>query len=274
VDCETLTHGTILDLVYGYGDAESIIPGIAGYANTVSLGVPPEVGIVYAVYLYAEFVSNFLQENAAAFNSSFPFTINMGLDGNGSIIPNLYISNASFSTFADVTFDPAAPGENCQISRSDVETLHIIFGRQNYLERVCATAAMFVVWYWVGLADLGQVTSQGATGQESNNIFVNETLFELYSSFINSTIIPHLNRPGWNTSFNILPVSETNKPLSNSPVSLYTMLTCSQRQIKGWVSFVVSVAAADTALILGVYNVFIFIAGWIQKRRDRKCKFA
>jgi hypothetical protein len=41
---------------------------------------------------------------------------------------------------------------------------------------------------------------------------------------------------------------------------------------QGFISFSVSVAAADTALILGAYNLFIFVASYIQKRVDRKCK--
>lgn len=45
--------------------------------------------------------------------------------------------------------------------------------------------------------------------------------------------------------------------------------TCSQRQLNRWLSLVISVVTADVALILSTYNLFIFVASYLQKRWDR-----
>ena len=51
------------------------------------------------------------------------------------------------------------------------------------------------------------------------------------------------------------------------PTPFALTYSCSQRILKGWLSLLISVLAADIALIIGAYNLFIFVVGYVQKRR-------
>jgi len=166
---------------------------------------------------------------------------------------------------------PSAPDESCSdLAPMVVKQLPLLLGLQEDPKFCSVLAAIFMVWYWVALADFGRLSSGRLS--EDDNIFVNETLFELYNTFLNDVALSYtLPNTSSNYGLNPFPFNETNPQLSPMPLAVGPYI-CSQRRIKVGLNLLISVAAADTALILGAYNLFIFLASRIQKRRNRKRK--
>lgn len=136
---------------------------------------------------------------------------------------------------------------------------------------------MYVSYYWIFLSDFGQIaptyydSTPSGTGPDfsspifyssTNNIFINQSLFRIYSSYLNNTIMPVLIQLGYaNPLPEFLPLDSDNilKPVNMSFVRSYS---CLQRQLKGGLSVVVSVLVADYAFIAGAYTLVVFCAGW------------
>jgi hypothetical protein len=138
---------------------------------------------------------------------------------------------------------------------------------------------MFVSAYWVLLADFGQIAPTVYAQSDSdlasafffpstNNIFVNETLFEVYSSYLQDIVLPILQQvqPAL-TIPDFSPLNGSNR-LQSTDVSFLRSYSCIQRQSKGWVSAAISVLVADYAFIMGPYSLFALMAGWYQRRKD------
>lgn len=145
---------------------------------------------------------------------------------------------------------------------------------------------MIVSIYWILLADFGQIAPtiypylqspiwQGYPSYltptqypPTNNIFYNETLFKNYSSYLNETILPLFNSYyQLNTSlpeFNL----DVNNRIQPIPMTFVRSYSCTQRQLKGWVSVVISIAVADYSLIFGAYGVAVLIGKWLQMRNS------
>lgn len=144
---------------------------------------------------------------------------------------------------------------------------------------------IFVSFYWIFLSDLGQI-SPSISGQTTmgvpnntfvnqrtafpptNNIFINQTLFAIYSSYLRNTIIPLLGPV--TGDYPLLPPF-SNLSFENSLQELDTTFTlsysCVQRTRKQALAFIVSVIVADYAFIVGAYQLSIMVAAMIQKRR-------
>src|SRR5208282_5434556 len=114
--------------------------------------------------------------------------------------------------------------------------------------------------------DFGQINSTGIPANA--NIFINSTLFEAFGDIFNKTIRPWYNSflpegsPGMSPMPSFLPLNDTNRAKA-MPTSLLQSYTCTQRQLKGWLSVLLSVVVADYTLTLGAYNLFILIARWL-----------
>jgi hypothetical protein len=144
---------------------------------------------------------------------------------------------------------------------------------------------LFVSWYWLFLSDFGHnapttylyvpqsnVFSNAyytfpdfTTANQhppTNNIFYNDTLFEIYYEYLNNTLSPLAPLFGQGVvqlpSFNRL--SNDNR-LEASSVSFVQSYSCTERRMKGWLSVFISVAVADYAFLTGAYTVFTFIVG-------------
>ena len=149
---------------------------------------------------------------------------------------------------------------------------------------------MFVSSYWSLLADLGQTTSTTypsfpATFQgyfevhlsspihhpETNNIWVNDTLYGIYSEYLLGTIIPLLGFPAPIASF--APLNETNR-IHPTPTTFLRTYTCKVRELKAPLPAIVSIVVSDYAFIKGGYSLFIFLAAWYEKRKHRGRMFA
>lgn len=139
---------------------------------------------------------------------------------------------------------------------------------------------MFVGYYWAFLADLRQVAPTAydrtvannplpVTYASTNNVFVNETLFNIYSIYIQETILPIIQSFGSDISLFqwLVPLNNITRLYTTETTFLRTY-SCSKREKKVWVSLLISVVAADYALIVGTYRLFLFIMGWNQRRKD------
>jgi hypothetical protein len=138
-------------------------------------------------------------------------------------------------------------------------------------------ARAFYILYWVHLADLGQ-TSEFGTVQSSisgypyvescvyssaYNIFVNETLYHNYFTYIHNL----LNQRSNHFEGVVLLNSEFTTPLQPSDTTFLQSYSCQKRVLKSGVSLLISVIAADYAFIAGAYSLIIWVAAAIQKRQ-------
>jgi hypothetical protein len=131
--------------------------------------------------------------------------------------------------------------------------------------------------YWIFLGSLGQVVpttyvptenwvypdfSQPTAYPSTYNIFVNNTLFQIYSAYLRETIMPLL---GFALASPFQPLSETNH-LNPSMSTFLRSYTCQFPKLKG--GWIFSVFAVDFAFISGAYKLAMFLAERWEKRNE------
>jgi len=143
----------------------------------------------------------------------------------------------------------------------------------------------FMSIYWLTLYDFGHIsaiyyTSSGrlidlskftVIHDDRYNVFVNETLFANYSTTLRDIIIPFCRyfhpcstdkgKPEF------LELNDTNRLFPNK-TTIYRNYTCTERRMKAWFNLVISVFAADYAIIGSSYTILIFIAGRLHQRKQ------
>jgi hypothetical protein len=98
---------------------------------------------------------------------------------------------------------------------------------------------------------------------DTNNIFVNDTLFEIYSTYLRETILPILNL----SAPAFLPLNETNR-LYPQETTFVRSYNCQKRVLKsGWIFSVFSV---DFAFASGAYTLVLIVAGFFERRRQKQ----
>jgi len=146
---------------------------------------------------------------------------------------------------------------------------------------------IFVSQYWLLLLDFGQIapstwnydpqTVGGALDYgpvkhtAENNIFVNETLFDQYNSYLRNTILPLFG--GYNLA-DFLPLNSTNR-MNESTTSLKMLYTCSDKQLKDSAGLIISVIVADWGMITSVAALGVFVLAWWRLRGEKdvnQCK--
>jgi hypothetical protein len=144
---------------------------------------------------------------------------------------------------------------------------------------------MFVVHYWGLLADFGQSAptmfewntvgvfqNYGPVAfPATNNIFLNETLFELYYNYLNNTILPLYGY----TLPRFSPLDENNRlnQLGSSNVTLRTLYSCTDITLKSPQSFIISVLVADWAFITTFFAIALLIGTFLHKRGKQNSTF-
>src|SRR5437762_9167662 len=98
----------------------------------------------------------------------------------------------------------------------------------------------------------------------TNNIFINNTLFSIYSNILRRQIDPLMNLSITST---FAPLDDTNRftPFESSFQRSYA---CEVRRLKTPVTAIISVVVAAYALIRGGYMLFISLAAWYEKRGE------
>jgi hypothetical protein len=131
---------------------------------------------------------------------------------------------------------------------------------------------LFVSVYWTAFYDVGQIspTLTGRTEMPStNNIFVNQTLFEYYTSYLRHTVLPFLGpKTDWEPDFDNLTNENCLKAIDVEFVRSYQ---CVEKRLKSPISLIVYLIAADYAMIGIPRAMVIWIAIWIQRRRQPDC---
>lgn len=135
---------------------------------------------------------------------------------------------------------------------------------------------VFVSQYWLLLLDFGQrapatfqydasgdLLSYGPVKYSAEtNIFVNETLFDSYNSYLRSTIFPLFDY----AAAEFLPLNDTNRLQVNSTTLKY-LYTCTDLKLKAPLSLIVSVIVADWGLISPAFSIFFFLLGVWKLRK-------
>lgn len=192
----------------------------------------------------------------------------------------IFLSNGSIDTSLTLPDDLAYANDVLSAAKSALDSRTNT--EVNILELV---NWMYVSIYWTMLFDLGQLfpviyypwlNEEPTTYLSTNNIFMNPTLFDIYYSYLNNTVMPLL---GINTNVSELdipwfddPTAENSLQVSNT--TFIRSYSCVERHWKSWLEMIISVIVADYALIGAPYAIVIFLAVQIQKRRHRDCKLS
>lgn len=149
---------------------------------------------------------------------------------------------------------------------------------------------LFVSAYWTLLADVGQVNptiypriknggrhifdfSSPTEHPSINNIFVNDTLFSIYSNYLQEVIIPLLGLSAYRQAVSIFAPLDYQNRLESRETTILRSYPCTIRRQKSVVGAFVSIVVADYAFIKGGYTLFIFFAAWYEKRISRDSLF-
>lgn len=151
---------------------------------------------------------------------------------------------------------------------------------------------LVVSYYWLFLYDFGQLAplQYNVTGgifpifaqpyvfSSTNNIFVNETLFEIYSSYLRNTLFPYLKMFESLTGASNLVLPDfmplgPNNTLQPINMTLLRSYSCLERHMFGLGTVFVSVFVADYAFITGAYLTVMFLAGWWKTRGKPEGEF-
>jgi hypothetical protein len=163
-----------------------------------------------------------------------------------------------------------------------IKLLRSVSGDQNFDIRRLLNF-WFMSYHWLMLLDFGLDAptvfigdpaqsipdfSQPIVYLPTNNLFVNDSLFQIYSSYIHNTLVPLVQQT--DPAYNIPEFSPLTKDNHFQPfnTTLFRSYPCTERQLKGWGSVVVAVLAASYAILAGSYTVLISVLGWYQCRKD------
>jgi hypothetical protein len=109
---------------------------------------------------------------------------------------------------------------------------------------------------------LPNITVPATVYPSTNNIFVNDTLFGIYSSYVQNILLQMDF-----TSPEFSPLTDANR-LTLTDTAFLRSYSCLKRQWKGLLSGIISVFAADYAIFFVGYSFVLVVAGWVQKRRQ------
>jgi hypothetical protein len=207
---------------------------------------------------------------------------------------NLYLgytpANAFNESLIPITFLPTGEIDLKSTSNQSLDTANALLAPTINAMRLAMGDPEFDFWnfanwlvvsyYWLFLSNFGQTspTYYNFTSEDlpnllapvfyssTNNIFVNSTLFSIYSSYLTDLF-----------SFVGLPPPEflpldNNNSLQQTAVTFLTSYSCMQRQPQPFIYAAVSVLVADYVFIAGGYSFVIIVATWWKKRRTAEGK--
>jgi len=201
----------------------------------------------------------------------------------------------SNGTTVPVVFLPTGEIDFTRTSTDDLSTLNTILSPTISLLDELASASgveldfwrlinwIYVNAYWTILSNLGQYSptlyydtvdsdtrvtipdfSTAIQYPSTNNIFVNNSLYDVYSTFTLYTVFPLL---GVSTSpAGVAPLDASNGLAFNETVFRASYF-CTVRTLKSPFVAIVSVLVAEYAFIHGAYSLFMLLAARYQKRK-------
>jgi len=103
-----------------------------------------------------------------------------------------------------------------------------------------------------------------------NNIWVNDTLYSIYSDLLLNTVLPVLNVQV--PTIKVAPLNETNRLHPTNTTFLRTYI-CNVRRMKAPLPAIVSIIVSEYAFVKGGYSFFLFLATLYEKTKGRERKY-
>lgn len=144
---------------------------------------------------------------------------------------------------------------------------------------------MFVSIYWIFLADFGQIAPTTYPYTQSsiwegypsftsptqfpptNNLFYNQTLFDDYGIYLYETILPFVEKK-YNINVSLPATSGLDfKAIEPIPMTFVRGYTCSERELKEWVTVLVEVLVSDWAFLSGARLCLLWLARRLEARK-------
>lgn len=205
-----------------------------------------------------------------------------------------YVSNndplLTSTNVINITFLPSGEIDFSRTSSSNLSMANDILSPTISLLQKAASASgieldfwrlinwLIVVAYWNVLVDFGVYSptnyprdnslsgldfSSATLLPSKNNIFLNSTLYDIYTQYMLETVMPLLDLAP--PAGAIIPLDDENK-LVHQEIAFAKSYFCSVRQPKPPLVAIVSILVGEYAFIHGAYRIFIFLATWYQKR--------
>jgi len=120
----------------------------------------------------------------------------------------------------------------------------------------------------IGINGMGYPNfSDPITFPPTNNIFWNETLFEIYSHYLRTILAPLF--PTFNPDFSLdlppfLPLNDSNR-IQRSPTTIFTSYQCNQLQLKGRASATISILVAIGSLWMSGFAILLLLLQLLEK---------
>lgn len=233
-----------------------------------------------------------------AYIGSINSTPNTPADDSWTLFLGYTLKDSYNETLIPITFLPTGAIDYTHTSSEDLDEANALLaptiagvppGVVNIFDVWKLLNWVIVSYYWISLFDFGQTAptyyrssyvlgdfpnfTEPISYTSMNNIFVNDTLFDIYSSTLREEILPFLEL--FDPTFSLqefLPLHLGINTLQPTGMSLLKSYSCVERRLKGWLTVAISVFVADYALIGGAYSVIVFIAGCWQKHGARDGK--
>jgi hypothetical protein len=211
--------------------------------------------------------------------------INTPADDHWTLTISYGFINETINRFIEVIFLPTGEVDLIHTRNTDYATANTLLAptisllRSNQIDLWRLVNWLFVSIYWTTLNDFGLISptpyvlpSSGFGNADfshpipfpsTNNIFVNATLFDIYSSYLRDIILPFIGFP----DPEFAPVDEVNR-LQQTGATFLRSYTCTIRQLKNKVGLIFSVWAVVYALVGGGYKVVMLIVGTFLKREE------
>ena len=194
-----------------------------------------------------------------------------------------------------ISFLPTGEIDLSRTTKADLNTANTILAPSiNQLQNLTGSTDRFDFWkfiswivvsnHWLLLYDFGQVAptysdiglisdtlTQLQNFTSTNNIFINNTLFENFAVYLEEAPLKivnnYLNGAGLTLpQFLVLDDNDSLQPFETTILRSYS---CVERRLKGWVSVAISVLVADYAFIVGGYTVLVWLIGTWLKHIDK-----
>ena len=217
------------------------------------------------------------------FEDSYANSTNTPAAGSWSIKIGYSYPNQSTENIATIFYLPNGSVDMTLTDRDEFETVNMLL--QDTIASVLPADIwelinwMFVAQYWTLLYSVGQTQpttyerdyslfptassfSNPISYPNNYNIFVNETLFEIYYSYMATIVLPLL---GYGQTYSgPIVFSGVLEPLS---VQLMAGYTCTQLEPRPWLTIVILFIMAEYATIKGAYELVTLVVGMVQDWR-------
>lgn len=200
-------------------------------------------------------------------------------DDHWSLNISYTLFNDQIPNLLDIAFLPNGTIDLTSTSKTDLDRASLIFlpaevVPANVLNFWMKLNWIYVSLFWTILYDLGQIVPSVFPPQENgdvslpstNNIFINASLFDIYSSVLVNDILPDLI----DLNYSLMDFSPINNTNHLQPVGtiFWQSYSCVQRTRKQYLRLVIVLIATDISFMLFGYHFVMLLAQTYEKRRN------